>query len=110
MKDHLNKNLFDCEWFVNIWVVINPIFWLMNYSYNETIDHKLIRDMKSHMFNNPTDYHITLNNSIYRTSNYPFAYGFEAYHYGGRPSRQTIFRMNRKIKQDLKIREAFNRL
>lgn len=102
-KETININF---EWFkdllISLWVLINPNYWLMNYSYSKDWDNELNRLMNEHTFINIDEFTAKLGDRIIWITNYPFA-SFREYigmYSTKRPSKKTIYKAMKKLKRD----------
>jgi len=93
---NINKHL------LTIYFVINPRWWVMNYSYNEKWDRELNYLLDNYKLKDVDKYTAILNGIEVWIRNYPYAYGtvHANGHFYGRPSRWTIYRLRQRVKVD----------
>lgn len=106
-NENFKRKLIDI--LIHIWVIINPQYWFMNYSYNSIWDRELTRLMKNYDFKDYDRYTAKLGNTEIWIANHPYA-SFTEYWIGrrsGRPSRFTICKAKMKLKRD-KIKAGVN--
>jgi hypothetical protein len=87
---------------IQIWVLINPSFWLMNYQYSKDWDSTLNHLMDNHNFIIKDKYTAVLGGKNIWIANHPYA-SFTEYDYINdkvRPSRKTIFKAMMKLKRE----------
>ena len=97
----------DLSWikdiFIQIWVFINPNYWIMNENYSKTWDDELKSLMNEHSFTEIGEYQAKLGNTTIWISNHPYA-SFTNYTFGrnisGRASRLTIYKAKQKLDKD----------
>lgn len=100
------------KFLLNLNFIVNPNWWMMNNSYNETWDKKLNHLLDNHKLE-IDNYHTAELDGItiwIANYNYPYAYGviwdstfsknINTLSLQGRPSRLTIYRLRQRVKID----------
>lgn len=90
--------------------IVNPNWWVMNNSYNETWDKKLNHLLDNHKLEIDNYHTAELDGITIWIANYPYAYGviwgnpfsknINTLSLQGRPSRLTIYRLRQRVKID----------
>lgn len=79
--------------------ILNPKWWSMNYSFNKGHDILLNKLLDKYEFKEISQYTAKLGNYTIWISNYPYAVGIDNLYRVGRPSRYTIYKMNKHLEK-----------